>query len=121
MADSLTDRTEHIELDGLWTAEFGSSTGIFGGGAVVFLGGKILGGDATYFYTGDYKLTGRDFVATIRVSPFIEGAESIFKTVGQELTLLLTGKFSDDRFAVATGHPQEIPTLNFGVKLTKRS
>jgi hypothetical protein len=31
-------------MDGLWTAEFGGSTGIFGGGVAVFKDGKILGG-----------------------------------------------------------------------------
>jgi hypothetical protein len=64
-------------MDGLWTAEFGSSTGIFGGGAV-FLDGKILGGDATYYYTGEYTLRGNTLTATLTVSPFIEGAESVF-------------------------------------------
>ena len=29
-------------LDGLWTAEFGSTTGISGGGVVIFAGNKIL-------------------------------------------------------------------------------
>jgi hypothetical protein len=31
-------------MDGLWTAEFGSSSGIFGGGVAVFRDGKIWGG-----------------------------------------------------------------------------
>jgi hypothetical protein len=42
-----TDKSlfEVNEMEGLWTAEFGSSVGIFGGGVVVFHEGKIMGGD----------------------------------------------------------------------------
>jgi len=46
-------------MDGLWTAEFGSSTGSFSGGVVVFQSGKIFGGDATYlanFWIADNPL-----------------------------------------------------------------
>jgi hypothetical protein len=107
-------------MDGLWTAEFGSSTGIFGGGVAVFRDGKILGGDATYFYIGEYSVKGKTFIATLRVSPFIEGAESVFKTVGRDLVLIMTGSLTDEGRAIGQGHPQGMPHLNFGVKLTKR-
>ena len=67
-------------MNGLWTAEFGSSTGMFGGGVLVFRDGQIWGGDGSYFYVGEYKLKGKDFEATVKVSPFLEGAESVFRT-----------------------------------------
>ncbi len=107
-------------MDGLWTAEFGSSTGIFGGGVAVFRDGKIMGGDATYYYIGQYSLSGKTFKATLKVSPFIEGAESVFKTVGRDLTLDLAGSLTGEGLAIAQGHPRGMPDLNFGVKLTKR-
>ena len=66
------------QLDGLWTAEFGSSVGVSGGGAVVFQDGRLLGGDNAYFYVGNFKFSSRGFSATLRVSPFIDGAESVF-------------------------------------------
>ena len=108
-------------MEGLWTAEFGSSTGRFGGGVAVFRDGKILGGDGLYYYVGEYKLKGDSFTALLRISPFIEGAESVFKTVGRDLLLDLTGSLTDDRHAIGQGHSREMPHLNFGVKLTKRS
>lgn len=108
------------QMSGLWTAEFGSSVGISGGGVAVFREGKVLGGDATYFYIGTYELIGRDFKATLRVSPFIEGAESVFKTKGQALTLELAGSLTGDGHGIGQGYPREMPTLKFGVKLTKR-
>jgi hypothetical protein len=108
------------QISGLWTAEFGSSAGVSGGGIAVFRQGRILGGDGTCFYVGDYRLNGEQFVATLRVSPFIEGAESVFRTKGQTLTLELAGSFTKDGHGIGQGHPREIPSLKFGVKLTKR-
>jgi len=108
-------------MEGLWTAEFGSSAGIFGGGVAVFMNGKIFGGDATHYYVGEYALKGDTFTARLKVSPFIEGALSVFNTVGRELTLQLTGLVTPDGRATAHGHSVGIPQLSFGVKLTKRA
>jgi len=108
-------------VDGLWTAEFGSSTGVFGGGVAVFRDGKILGGDATYYYVGDYLVSGKEFKATLRVSPYMEGAQSVFGTVGKSLTLELEGSFVDERQLIAKGRAREVPTANFGAKLVKRT
>jgi hypothetical protein len=108
-------------IDGLWTAEFGSSGGVFGGGAVVFRDGKILGGDATYFYVGEYAVTVKTLKATLNISPFIEGAESVFKTVGRDIVLDLVGSFVDEQHIIAQGEAKGLPQLSFGVKLTKRA
>jgi hypothetical protein len=51
---------EAQKIDGLWTAEFGSSLGSFGGGVAIFQNGKISGGDGTYFYVGNYKIQGKE-------------------------------------------------------------
>jgi hypothetical protein len=108
-------------MNGLWTAEFGSTAGIFGGGVVIFRDGKIMGGDGSYYYTGQYTLTGNTFIATLKAAPFIDGAESVFRTVGQELTYELVGSITKEGHAVAQGHPKGMPNLKLGVKLTKRS
>jgi len=108
-------------MNGLWTAEFGSSAGAFGGGVVVFDDGEILGGDATYYYVGNYTLAGRDFEATLKSSPFVEGARSVFNTVGQELILQLKGSLVDDGKALAHGSADGAPGLTFAIRLTKRS
>ena len=107
-------------MEGFWTAEFGSSSGIFAGGTVVLREGKITGGDSTYYYVGEYTVSGKSFKATLKISPFIEGAESVFKTVGRDLTLDLEGSLTPDGRLIAQGRPRELPGLNFGAKLTKR-
>jgi hypothetical protein len=107
-------------MEGLWTVEFGSSTGMFGGGVAVFRDGIIWGGDGTYYYEGKYQLAGNTFKATLRITPFIAGAQSVFKTVGRQLTLELDGSLTNANQAVAQGHPQGLPDLKFGAKLTRR-
>jgi hypothetical protein len=107
-------------MDGFWTAEFGTNSGMFGGGVAILQDGKLRGGDSFYYYVGEYDLSGRTFKATLRISPFIAGAKSVFGTVNQELTLELVGSLIDDGRVIAQGHAREIPGQNFAVKLTKR-
>ncbi len=107
-------------MHGLWTAEFGSSLGMFGGGVVIFDEGTILGGDGTHFYVGEYVIEGESLTATLKVAPFIPGAESVFRSVGKGLTLDLEGSLLKGDQAIAQGRAREIPGLTFGVKLTKR-
>ncbi len=111
-----------MPLGGFWTAEFGSSVGIFGGGVVFFQDGKITGGDSSYLYTGEYTETGGGgFRATIEVSPFIQGVPSVFNTVGQKFTLELVGTQESEGRLVAQGQRRDMPGVTFGAKLTKRA
>lgn len=108
-------------MEGFWTAEFGSSVGIFGGGVVFFQNGKVMGGDNAYFYSGEYTQTERAFRATVEVKPFIQGVPSVFNTVDQEFTLDLVGSLETEVRLVAQGQRREMPGVRFGVKLTKRA
>jgi hypothetical protein len=108
-------------LSGLWTVEFGSSSGSFGGGVAVFRQGKILGGDGGYFYLGSYEVHDMSFTATLTVQPFAERTESVFGTTGKMLTLKLVGTLKDDAHAIAQGYLTDMPETRLGVKLTKRS
>jgi len=107
-------------MDGFWTVEFGSSTGIFGGGVVVIRGEKIVGGDAGYFYIGDFHFQHGAFSSRVQVSPFIEGYESVFKTVGKSFLLELEGSLNDPTHAVAQGRVQGF-SGTLAVRLTKRT
>lgn len=108
-------------IEGLWTIEFGSSLGVFGGGVVVLRGGKLMGGDGGYFYTGSYQENGNSLRATMEATPFIAGYESAFRTVGKSLTLDLVGTVTDESHAVAQGHVRGAPNLKLGLKLTRRA
>jgi T3SS negative regulator,GrlR len=127
MVISLTQNSEESKtggfMQGLWTVEFGSTTGQFGAGVVVFQDGHILGGDNGYFYTGTYIQTGpRVFHATIDITAFVEGIESVFSTLGKNLKLRLVGILAEDGSnATAQGALSELPQSRLGVKLVKRT
>jgi hypothetical protein len=108
-------------LSGLWTVEFGSSAGAFGGGVAVFRQGRILGGDGGYFYLGSYEVHDLSFTAELVVQPFTEKTESVFGTSGRMLTLSLQGTLKNDTHAIAQGYSTDMPETRLGVKLTKRS
>ena len=109
-----------MAIGGFWTAEFGSSVGIFGGGVVFFQDGKVTGGDNAYFYAGTYEENGPKFRGTILVKPFIRGISSVFNTVNEEFTLDLDGVVESPTRLVAQGQRRDMPGVTFGVKLTKR-
>jgi hypothetical protein len=108
-------------MKGLWIAEFGSSSGIFGGGVAVLWNGTISGGDSGYYYLGTYEIKDKTFTASLRVIPFIENFPSVFKTVNETLTLNLVGTVIDEEHIIAQGHPDGKPELKFGAKLSKRA
>jgi hypothetical protein len=122
LGESLFPRFDrNVNMNGLWTAEFGSSSGVFGGGVAVLQDGAILGGDAAYFYIGTYELTNKTFKASLQVIPFIQNYPSVFKTINETLRLSLVGTVVDDQHVIAQGHPEGKPELKFGAKLTKRA
>lgn len=110
-----------MPLGGFWTAEFGSSAGIAGGGVAFFQNGEVMGGDSAYFYLGEYTEGEKAFGATIEVIPFIQGVPSVFNTVGQKFTLDLVGSLEGPDRLVAQGQRRGMPGVTFGVKLTKRA
>jgi hypothetical protein len=106
-------------LEGFWTVEFGSSTGMFGGAVLWCKQGEISGGDSGYYFVGRYESDSNTFTATIRSMPFIDGYVSVFNTKDQDLILDLTGVV-DGNQATAQGHPRGMPEMRFGAKLTRR-
>ena len=107
-------------MEGLWTIEFGSSVGMYGGAVVFLENGKVMGGDSGYSYLGEFDMEGSNLRATIKASPFIADYENVFRTPG-ELTVEIVGLLTDETHAVAQGHPVGRPDLRLGMKLTKRS
>lgn len=114
-------------IQGLWTIEFGSNVGVYGSGVIVMRNGKIKGGDASYYYDGSYEEQSpaspeaSKFKAKIAVRPFLPGAMSVFKTYGEDFTLDLEGTLMDENNIVAVGRPEEIPGMDVGMRLIRRS
>jgi hypothetical protein len=107
---------------GLWTVEFGGSEGRFGSGVMVFDQGRLWGGDSGYYYSGTYSCSNdTDFSIVFEATSFVDGVESIFRTLDRDPTLNLVGSMVDPTHATAQGCPVGMSNLRLGVKLTKRA
>jgi len=93
-------------IDGLWTLEF-STPRLFGAGVVVCEDGRVLGGDAGYYYTGDYQMDGDKIGAKIDVVRFEPNSISVFGNMPR-FQLILTGSVTENELR-AEGHTDQQP------------
>jgi hypothetical protein len=106
-------------LTGLWTAEFGSSLGLYGTGIVVFEAKLVMGGDSGYYYSGSYELRGNLFNAEISVVLYNSAYQSVFGTLSGPEILIIEGIVQDNTIT-AKGSLKSSSAVGFGVKLTRR-
>src|ERR1051326_8722554 len=62
---------------GLYSVIFGTPQGEIGGGIVVSHGGKVQGGDITYFYDGSVQEEGSRVIAHVLVQKYQQTGESV--------------------------------------------
>jgi hypothetical protein len=113
-----------MQTDGMWTGEFATTDGSFGGGVVLLSGDKVFGGDSGYVYSGkltvDANASPAVLHAVLQVEPFIDGYVSIFKTTGQGYNLEIVGRFSSDDVIVGYGSSPEFPGSRLSLRLSRR-
>lgn len=104
--------------DGLWTVEFQSPIG-YGIGVMVLNNGRLLGGDAGYYYSGKYELTGNDgFEGALEVTRFDEGSISVFGDL-EQISLSFSGQISEFHFS-ATAHITNQQELQININGDKK-
>ena len=84
-------------VDGLWTVEFSSALNLFGYGVLVLYKKRLLGGDAGYYYSGEYDVKNNTIRGEVDVTRFDENSISIVGDLDQ-FHLTFTGQLSDDEF-----------------------
>jgi hypothetical protein len=113
-----------MQTDGMWTGEFATTEGNFGGGVIFFTGHKVFGGDSGYTYAGDINFAGKpeheELKAKLRIEPFIDGYESIFRTTGRGYTLELIGRFLNTDVIVGHGFSPDFPDVRLSMRLSRR-
>ena|SRR5438552_14257885 len=105
-------------LEGLWIVQYEGLQGN-GGGAAVFVNGKVLGGDTGYIYEGTYKVEANFVTAQIHVSNFLPDIPNVLGVVGDfdlQLRAPITGEVIQGAMALV-GRPD----ISIAVRLTKRS
>jgi len=65
-------------VDGLWTIKFIASSGATGAGVLVFWNNRIYGGDARYYYLGEYRVEGETLSVKMEITHFSGEPESVY-------------------------------------------
>lgn len=82
-------------VEGLWTIEFNSPIGLFGTGVMVLTEKRLLGGDAGYYYSGEYTVTDHHIDGKADVVRFNSNSLSVFGDM-DSFTLDFHGEISEN-------------------------
>lgn len=106
-------------INGLWSVQFSSSSGSFGGGIVVFQNGKVYGGDLGYYYIGSYKIEDDLISGEVAVANYSGAPHSVFGPINN-FKLVLSGKVHSTNMTL-NGNLVGQPNMTIGIQCTKRA
>jgi hypothetical protein len=102
-------------IEALWTANFSSTQhGTFASGVIVFEGGRIFGGDGSYYYLGDYVVEGSTVSAKVVVTHYAGAPTGVLGPMHKG-TLEFNGQITGDTMrgaGVTLGQPQMHLTIS---------
>ncbi|MBF0529502.1 MAG: hypothetical protein HQK55_09575 [Deltaproteobacteria bacterium] len=101
----------------LWSVSFSSGPNMFGSGVAVMLDGRFYGGDASYYYKGNFSIDGSTIKADVLVKHHTGPPNSIFGPL-LSFNLSLNGQYNDTKFLL-TGTMKEVPNVGIQVTLKK--
>ena len=108
-------------MNGLWTVEFISTLGRGGSGVIVLNDGRLLGGDAGYYYVGQYTV--EDDNNAIRgevvVTRFEENHISVFGN-RDEFSLQFRGDIRNDSLFEGAASLVDSPDQQMRMKCRKK-
>jgi hypothetical protein len=105
-------------LEGLWIVQYVGLQGS-GGGAVVFVNGKVLGGDTGYTYIGTYNVEGDVITARVKVNNFLPEIPNVLGIAG-DFELEMKARMVDRTIQGAMSLVGR-PGAGIAVKMTKRA
>ena len=85
------------EMDGLWTAEFGTASGVANGGVLVIASERIFGGDSGYYYSGTYAIAGDTLTGELSATHYYGPRVTAFGDSVLTFTIQFTGKANQAR------------------------
>ena len=106
-------------LEALWSVEFVSNVQSFGSGIVVLETGRVLGGDAQYFYVGSYLVENGTVKATVTINHYSGPPNTIFGEA-KSVTLNFSGTPAHNNFELQ-GAVAGNPALTVSVRFTRRA
>ena len=105
-------------LEGFWIVQYEGLKGS-GGGVVVFIKGKVFGGDTGYTYTGAYQTQGNTVRVHVAVRNFLPDIPSVVGVVG-DFELKIVGTI-EGNVIKGMGSLPDGKAVGIAVKLTKRA
>lgn len=105
-------------IEGFWIVQYEGLQGN-GGGVVMFLKGRVFGGDSGSIYTGDYEAEATMIKAEVHVHNYLPGVGSIIGIEG-DYDLRVTGKI-EGTVIRASGVPVGKQAAGMALRLTKVS
>ena len=105
-------------LDGLWILQIQRPEAI-SGGVVLFIGGKVFGGDNGFTWVGTYEVNDRLLKGRVNVHNFDPAIVSILGVPG-DYDLHFSGNIKGDTIT-GTAMLANQPQKSLGIRLTKRA
>ncbi len=105
-------------VEGFWIVQYEGMKGN-GGGVVMFIKGKVFGGDTGYTYMGSYQAQGNAVKARVTVNNFLPDVPSVLGVVG-DFELNIDGKLEGDVIR-GTGSLVNSQAVGIALKLTRRA
>jgi hypothetical protein len=100
-------------IEALWAVVFSSQVGTLATGVAVFESQRIFGGDGTFFYPGDYAVSGTTISGKVEVTHYSGRPMSVLGPT-QKLTLEFEGQIAGNTIrgdGVTLGEPQQRLTI----------
>lgn len=110
-------------LEALWSIKFRSNLQVFGAGVVVLETGKIFGGDAQYFYIGNYKVKNDILSAEVECTHYGDGRPFSIAGIGNKFKFIFEGPIDLSNRSVinCSGCLADNKSLKVTVQLTRRA
>jgi hypothetical protein len=105
-------------VEGLWIVQYEGMQGS-GGGVVVFVRGKVFGGDSGTTYIGTYEVNGATIKTRVKVHSYMVGIPSIIGVEG-DYELDVTGTIEGDVIK-GSGRPIGHQTAGMALRLVKQA
>jgi len=106
-------------LEAMYGIEFVANQMAAGYGVATLEKGRILGGDTSFVYAGNYEIIKDQVHATVKCTNDREVLPSVFGQL-KEFNLKLQGE-PNNKELVLKGHMVEHPELSLSLKLTRRA
>lgn len=102
--------------EALWSLEFMDNREHHGGGIAVLYRNRVLGGNASFTYIGEYKRERENILFKVSVRRFNDYLPGLYK---DEFTFNAKGKYHDLDFIV-TGSPDDDENFVMAVQCTRQ-